>query len=90
MDMLYINVTEIVAVLVVGALLMVPVLGLTLRLALSSITDALGRGRAARPEPTARAYSPHTHRHNGAGAERRPDARSMEDDIERELVALDL
>jgi hypothetical protein len=42
----YVNVTEIAFIVMGGALLMVPVLGLTLRFAIPPIVEALGRARA--------------------------------------------
>lgn len=46
--MLSIDLTVIVAIWIAGALLMVPVLGLTLRLAAPPIIEAMARARAVR------------------------------------------
>jgi hypothetical protein len=50
MPSFYVNLADIVAVLVAGALLMVPVLGLTLRLTVPPIVESVARAKAGKPE----------------------------------------
>lgn len=67
-----IDLTEIAAILVGGALLMIPVLGLTLRWTVPAILDAIDRAREKR---LAAAGWTAAERANGSDAPRSPEAR---------------
>jgi hypothetical protein len=90
MDMFHINVTEIVTVLVTGALLMIPVLGWTLRTTLPPIIEAIGRARAERPRSADRRDNGHSARSERPADPRRAPRETTRDDFERDLAALDL
>lgn len=70
MDSLAIDLTHVVAIVVLGALLMVPVVGLTLRYTLPPILDAVARTRRA--GPVMRAASGAAAEADGSGVARLP------------------
>jgi hypothetical protein len=84
MEMQSIDFTAIAAILVAGSLLMVPILGLTLRLVVPPIVESWARARAIRSAPYA-ATATHRTRRSEPARETRP---SDEQAMERELVAL--
>jgi hypothetical protein len=90
MTVLHINMTEVVAILIAGALLMVPVIGLTIRFTVPPIIDALGRSRPGKAAAAAPSPRPAAGGADGAARTARPRPGSAVDGAPRELIAVDL